>query len=93
MDVLRTGWGRPWREEDGMATLYVRLADPSDTAYFQMVFGAYGHVAWVRAVRPSEGLMRVIATPDTVGDAMRVLEALADEVDFDIVDAAAFDPR
>jgi len=68
-----------------VSTIYVRLADSSDTVYFQALFGTYSHLAWVRTEDPEKGITKVISTPDLVDEARRVLGYLKEEIEFEEV--------
>lgn len=68
-----------------MPDIYIRLKDLSDTIYFQVVFGTYSHLAWVRTEDPKEGITRIITTEDLVEETRRVLEAIRGEVEFEEV--------
>jgi hypothetical protein len=68
-----------------MSEIYIRLRDLSDTVYFQVVFGTYSHLAWVRTEDPKSGITSIITTEDLVEETRRVLESLKSEVEFDEV--------
>jgi hypothetical protein len=66
-----------------MAVVYIRLKDPSNTVYFQSIFGTYSHLAWVRTENAKEGVIKIISTDDLIEEARKVLGYLRSEVEFE----------
>lgn len=53
---------------------------PEEIGYVVMVIESYGHVAIPRTVDQSQGVMELLATADTSGEAQAILEGLKDEI-------------
>ncbi len=68
-----------------MTTIYIRLKHRSETVYFQALFGAYSHLAWVRTEDPEKSITNIITTPDLVEETRVALAAIGQEVDFEVV--------
>jgi len=66
-----------------MPVIYIRLKDQSETVFFQIIFGSYSHLAWVRTEDPETGVTMIITTPDLVDETRAALKRLAEEVEFE----------
>ena len=60
--------------------------DKKDIAYIVSIFEGYDHLAVVRTIDPSRGLIELMISPDFLEDTLKLTEALAKEVSFRRVD-------
>lgn len=60
--------------------------DKKDIAYIVSIFEGYDHLAVVRTVDPSQGLIELMISPDFLEDTRRLAEALAKEIPFRRID-------
>lgn len=54
--------------------------DPKDIAYLVMIVEAYDGIGIPRTISQTDGTMEILASPDYVDDALRLLRALEGEV-------------
>ncbi len=54
--------------------------DKKDIAYIVSIFDAYEHLAVVRTLDPSKGLIQLMVSPDFLEDTQKLLDALAKEI-------------
>jgi uncharacterized protein DUF4911 len=66
-----------------MATIHIKLKNPSDTVYFQSILGTYCHLAWIRTENPKDGIIKIISTDDLIDEARMVLKNLRVEIEFE----------
>ncbi len=69
-----------------MVAIYIRLKDPSDTVYFQSIFGTYSHLAWIRTENAKEGIIKIISTDDLIDETKRILKNLRNEIEFEEIE-------
>jgi len=65
-----------------MATIRIKLKDPSDTVCFQSILGTYCHLAWIRTDNAKEEIIKIISTDDLIDETRRVLKNLRAEIEF-----------
>ena len=53
-----------------------------DIAYIVSIFEGYDHLAVVRTIDPSRGLIELMISPDFLEDTINLTEALAREISF-----------
>ena len=56
--------------------------DKKDIAYIVSIFEGYDHLAVVRTIDPSLGLIELMISPDFLEDTVKLTEALAREISF-----------
>ena len=56
--------------------------DKKDIAYIVSIFEGYDHLAVVRTIDPSDGLIELMISPDFLEDTEKLAEALAREIPF-----------
>ena len=56
-----------------------------DIAYIVSIFEGYDHLAVVRTVNPSCGLIELMISPDFLEDTRKITEALAEEIPFRLI--------
>jgi len=56
--------------------------DKKDIAYIVSIFEGYDHLAVVRTIDPSRGLIELMISPDFLEDTRKLTEALAKEIPF-----------
>ena len=56
--------------------------DKKDIAYIVSIFEGYDHLAVVRTIDPSRGLIELMISPDFLKDTVKLTEALAREIPF-----------
>ena len=56
-----------------------------DIAYIVSIFEGYDHIAVVRTIDPSCGLIELMICPDFVEDSRKLTEALAEEIPFRLI--------
>ena len=56
--------------------------DKKDIAYIVSIFEGYDHLAVVRTIDPSRGLIELMISPDFLKDTVKLTEALAKEISF-----------
>ena len=60
--------------------------DKKDIAYIVSIFEGYDHLAVVRTIDPSRGLIELMISPNFLEDTEKLTEALAMEIPFRRVD-------
>ena len=68
-----------------MPNIYIKLKNISETVYFQSIMGTYSHIAWVRTQDPAKGIMQITPTEDQVGQVVKILGYLRNEIEFEEV--------
>ena len=58
-----------------------------DIAYIVSIFEGYDHIAVVRTIDPSCGLIELMISPDFLEDTRKLTEALAEEIPFRLINA------
>jgi len=58
-----------------------------DIAYIVSIFEGYDHLAVVRTINPSCGLIELMISPDFLEDTRKLTEALAKEIPFRLINA------
>ena len=56
--------------------------DKKDIAYIVSIFEGYDHLAVVRTIDPSRGLIELMISPDFLKDTVKLTESLAKEIPF-----------
>ena len=56
-----------------------------DIAYIVSIFAGYDHIAVVRTIDPSCGLIELMIAPDFLEDTRKLTEALAEEIPFRLI--------
>ena len=56
-----------------------------DIAYIVSIFEGYDHIAVVRTIDPSSGLIELMISPDFLEDTRKITEALAEEIPFRLI--------
>ena len=56
--------------------------DKKDIAYIVSIFEGYDHLAVVRTIDPSRGLIELMISPDFLEDTKKLTEDLAREISF-----------
>jgi len=56
-----------------------------DIAYIVSIFEGYDHIAVVRTIDPSCGLIELMISPDFLEDTRKITEALAEEIPFRLI--------
>ena len=56
-----------------------------DIAYIVSIFEGYDHIAVVRTIDPSCGLIELMLSPDFLEDTRKLTEALAEEIPFRLI--------
>tara|TARA_Y100001934_G_C11597343_1_gene426111 strand:- start:29 stop:280 length:252 start_codon:yes stop_codon:yes gene_type:complete len=56
-----------------------------DIAYIVSIFEGYDHIAVVRTIDPSYGLIELMIAPDFLEDTRKLTEALAEEIPFRLI--------
>ena len=56
-----------------------------DIAYIVSIFEGYDHIAVVRTIDPSCGLIELMISPDFLEDTRKLSEALAEEIPFRLI--------
>ena len=56
--------------------------DKKDIAHIVSIFEGYDHLAVVRTIDPSRGLIELMISPDFLEDTEKLTEALAGEIPF-----------
>ena len=56
--------------------------DKKDIAYIVSIFEGYDHLAGVRTIDPTRGLIELMISPDFLEDTRKLSEALAKEIPF-----------
>ena len=56
-----------------------------DIAYIVSIFEGYDHIAVVRTIDPSCGLIELMIAPDFLEDTRKLTEALAEEIPFRLI--------
>ncbi|MEK9627911.1 MAG: DUF4911 domain-containing protein [Nitrospinota bacterium] len=56
--------------------------DKKDIAYIVSIFEGYDHLAVVRTIDPSRGLIELMISPDFLEDTEKLAQALAKEISF-----------
>jgi len=56
-----------------------------DIAYIVSIFEGYDHIAVVRTIDPSCGLIELMISPDFLEDTRKLTEALAKEIPFRLI--------
>ena len=56
--------------------------DKKDIAYIVSIFEGYDHLAVVRTIDPSRGLIELMISPDFLEETRKLTEALAKEIPF-----------
>jgi hypothetical protein len=74
-----------------MVPIYLRIPPP-DIALLKFVFESYEGVAIVRTLDRHEAVLVVLAVPDFLDDAEKILADLARQVPFERIAAPAGDP-
>tara|TARA_Y100001936_G_C16039047_1_gene650360 strand:- start:293 stop:535 length:243 start_codon:yes stop_codon:yes gene_type:complete len=59
--------------------------DKKDIAYIVSIFEGYDHLAVVRTIDPSHGLIELMISPDFLEDTKKLTEDLAREISFNRV--------
>ena len=60
-----------------------------DIAYIVSIFEGYDHIAVVRTIDPSCGLIELMISPDFLEDTRKLSEALAEEIPFRLINTQA----
>ena len=58
-----------------------------DIAYIVSIFEGYDHIAVVRTIDPSCGLIELMISPDFLEDTRKLTEALAEEIPFRLINS------
>lgn len=66
-----------------MPSIYIKLRNKSQNILLQSLLGTYSHLMWVRTEDPGENIVRIATTDDMLEDSKKVLESIADDVEFD----------
>jgi len=66
-----------------MPSIYIKLRYKSQNILLQSLLGTYSHLMWVRTEDPSENIVRIATTDDLLEESKKVLESIADDVEFD----------
>jgi len=66
-----------------MPSIYIKLRYKSQNILLQSLLGTYSHLMWVRTEDPSKNIVRIATTEDLLEDSKKVLESIADDVEFD----------
>jgi len=66
-----------------MPSIYIKLRYKSQNVLLQSILGTYSHLMWVRTEDPSENIVRIATPDDLLEDSKKVLESIADDVEFD----------
>ena len=56
--------------------------DKKDIAYIVSIFEGYDHLAVVRTIDPTRGIIELMISPDFLEDTINLTEALAREISF-----------
>ena len=56
-----------------------------DIAYIVSIFEGYDHIAVVRTIDPSFGLIELMISPDFLEDTRKLTESLAEEIPFSLI--------
>ena len=56
-----------------------------DIAYIVSIFEGYDHIAVVRTIDPSCGLIELMISPDFLEDTRKLIEVLAEEIPFRLI--------
>ena len=67
-----------------MPSFLIKLKYKSQNILLQSLLGTYSHLMWVRTEDPNENIVRISTTDDLLKDSKKVLESIADDVEFDI---------
>ena len=57
----------------------------NDIAYIVSIFEGYDHIAVVRTIDPSCGLIELMISPDFLEDTRKLTEALAEQIPFRLI--------
>ena len=66
-----------------MPSFLIKLKYKSQNILLQSLLGTYSHLMWVRTEDPNENIVRISTTDDLLKDSKKVLETIADDVEFD----------
>jgi len=66
-----------------MPSFYIKLKYKSQNILLQSLLGTYSHLMWVRTEDPHENIVRISTTDDLLEDSKKVLDSIADDVEFD----------
>ncbi len=66
-----------------MPSFLIKLKYKSQNILLQSLLGTYSHLMWVRTEDPNENIVRISTTDDLLKDSKKVLESIADDVEFD----------
>lgn len=66
-----------------MPSFYIKLKYKSQNILLQSLLGTYSHLMWVRTEDPLENIVRIATTDDLLEDSKKVLDSIADDVEFD----------
>ena len=66
-----------------MPSFLIKLKYKSQNILVQSLLGTYSHLMWVRTEDPNENIVRISTTDDLLKDSKKVLESIADDVEFD----------
>ena len=64
---------------------YIPEVNKKDIAYIVSIFEGYDHIAVVRTIDPSCGLIELMISPDFLEDTRKLTEALAEEIPFRLI--------
>ena len=68
-----------------MPSYYIKLRKKSQNILLQSLLGTYSHLMWVRTENPEENIVRISTTDDLLEESKKVLESIADDIEFDYV--------
>lgn len=68
-----------------MPSFYIKLREKSQNILLQSLLGTYSHLMWVRTENPEKNIVRISTTDDLIEESKKVLESLADDIEFDYV--------
>ena len=66
-----------------MPSFLIKLKYKSQNILLQSLLGTYSHLMWVRTEDPIENIVRISTTDDLLKDSKKVLESIADDIEFD----------
>jgi len=66
-----------------MPSFLIKLKYKIQNILLQSLLGTYSHLMWVRTEDPNENIVRISTTEDLLKDSKKVLESIADDVEFD----------
>ncbi len=68
-----------------MPDIFIKLKNRSHNVLLASILGSYSHLMWVRTEDPLNKLVRIATTDDLYDDAIKVLEKIRPDVDYDFV--------